>query len=85
VTQVDILYLKHALEPDHGTSLLLNQNQSLQPTNPQHLIPSTPKTRKASISRQLGIFLCFHIFLMATVQQNVKPEHKMAATTKIQV
>jgi hypothetical protein len=39
--------------------------------------------------RKLGVFLCFCIFLMATEQQNVKqgekPEHKMAATTKIQV
>jgi hypothetical protein len=52
VTQVDILYLKHALEPDHGTNFLLNQNQSLQSANPQHLIPSTLKCRKASILRQ---------------------------------
>jgi len=39
--------------------------------------------------RKLGVFLCFRIFLMATEQQNVKqvekPEHKMPATTKIQV
>jgi hypothetical protein len=39
--------------------------------------------------RKLGIFLRFHIFLMATEQQNVKqgekPEHKMPAATKIQV